>query len=237
VDEPNSLAASLRKALTRLDTAGLSASEVRNGAIRALCDMASLAVNRTDTPEQARELLASYDAPRIVHRLLETAGLCHTELLHNPKTGPTPDGGLAANGPSSVVVHLAWLIDEQAAAARMLELALDPVVVARLPKARFWQAYFQVLRDGAQASAVEVPEVKLRGLEKYWFSCMQLAAALINGGNRTPFVAAAHTEFERINRDKRITDWLGVDGDGNAPVKWNLRVTSLLRAMPVATGE
>lgn len=231
--EPHSPDSLIRNALSRLDAGGASAIDVRNVAVEALRSMASLVVNVAATPETASELLESYDARHVVRRLLETSELCHAELLRNPKTGPTPDGGIAANGPSSVVVHLAWLLEEHAAAARMVDIALDPVVVAHLPKARFWNAYFLALHGVARRRPFEPPQMKLGGLEKYWFSCIRLAAALASQTDTTTLVAAAQAEFERLNRDKRITDWLSVDGDGRAPVKWNLRVTSLLRAIPV----
>jgi hypothetical protein len=232
MSDQESREALLRGVVARLDTEGTAASDARNGAVRALREMASLAVNVADSPETACNLLASYDARRIIQRLLEASELCHAALLRDPKAGPTPDGGIAANGPSSVVVHLAWLIDEHAAAARMIEIALHPVVIARLPKARFWDAYFIALGGVARASPFELPQLKLRGLEKYWFCCMQLAGAVASQTDRTPFVAAAKAEFEKLNRDSRITDWLSVDGDGRVPVKWSIRLASLLKAIP-----
>lgn len=235
--EPHSPDSLIQNALSRLDAEGATASDVRNGAVRALSSMASLVVNVAESPDKAGALLESYDARRIVQRLLEASELCHAELLQDPKTGPTPDGGIAANGPSSVIVHLAWLLEERAAAARMIEIALDPVVVARLPKAKFWSAYFVALRGVARGSPFEPPQIKVRGLEKYWFCCMELAAALATQADAAPLVTAANAEFERLNRDQRITDWLSIDGDGRKPVKWSLRVASLLRAIPVVAAD
>jgi hypothetical protein len=230
---PESLEALIRDAVSRLDAAGATASEVRNGALRAVQSLASLAVNAADTPETARKLLESYEARRVVQRLLEASDICHGELCRNPKTGPTPDGGIAANGPSSVAVHLAWLLDERAAAARMVEIALDPAVIARLPKAKLWGAYFAVLQGVARKTPVELPRLAPKGLEKYWLACMELAAALARQTDTTALAAAAQAEFAKLNRDKRVTDWLAVDGDGHAPVRWSLRIASLLGATPV----
>jgi single-stranded DNA-binding protein len=56
---------------------------------------------------------------------------------------------------------------------------------------------------------------------------MELARSLSSGADATRFFAATNAAFEKQNRDRRITDWLSVDGDGNKPVKWNLRAASL----------
>ncbi len=222
----------LREALACLDTSAADAMSIRNKAAVLLRELASLVVNAADTPERGRDLLQQYDAPRVLQVFLETSEICHSELLRNLRTGPNPDGGAACNGPISAVVHLAWLIDHRVAAARVVDIALDPVVVTRLPKAKFWDAYFVAMRGVARRMPFEIPDLKLRGLEKYWFSCIQLAAALASGADAAPFVAAAEIAFQNQNRDKRSIDWLSVDGDGNAPVKWNIRVASLRLAIP-----
>ena len=213
--------------LARLETDTRDAANIRYRAGTLLQLLASYAVNVAPTPEAGITLLGQYDARLVLRRFMETSEECQAELLQNPKSGPAPDGGSACNGPSSVLVHVAWLLQEHGAAARMIDIALDPVVVARLPKARFWDDYFTALQSVAHRTAFELPTLKLRGPETYWYTCIELARALASGADATRFFAATNAAFEKLNRDRRITDWLSVDGDGNKPVKWNLRAESL----------
>src|SRR6186713_636607 len=129
--------AHLCERLARLETDPRDAANIRYRAGTLLRLLATYAVNVAPTPEAALELLDRYDARHVLEKFMESSETCHADLLRNPKTGPAPDGGSACNGPSSVIVHLAWLLGDRSAAARMMEIALEPVVVGRLPKARF----------------------------------------------------------------------------------------------------
>jgi hypothetical protein len=227
----------LRERLARLERDPRDAANIRYRAGTLLRDLASYTVNVTVAPEAGIELLDAYDVRHVLGTFMETSEACHAELLQNPKTGPPPDGGSACNGPSSVLVHLAWLLGERSAATRMIEIALDPVVVARLPKTRFWDAYFAALQGVARRTAFTLPQLELRGPETYWFRCMELARALARGADPAPYFAAVNAAFEKQNRDRRSTDWLSVDGDGNKPVKWNFRASSLRLAASRSPGS
>jgi hypothetical protein len=224
--------AQIRGALERLEANSSDVVGVRNRAAPLLCQLGSLAVNVGGTPEEGRGLLEKYEGSRVLQVFLASSEACHVKLLRDPRKGPTPDGGPACNGPVSVVVHLAWLLGDHAAAGRVIELALDPVVVQRLPKARFWDAYFAAMRAVAHRAAIELPALKPRGLERYWLACMELAAALASGADPTLFIERSEAAFQKQNRDQRSTDWLSIDGDGRAPVKWSLRIASLQAATP-----
>src|SRR5690349_6362553 len=112
----------LRERLARLETDPRDAADIRYRAGTLLRELSSYAVNVTATPEAGLELLDQYDTRYVLGKYMETSEVCHAELLQNPKTGPAPDGGSACNGPSSVLVHLAWLLQEHSAAARMIDI-------------------------------------------------------------------------------------------------------------------
>ena len=38
-----------------------------------------------------------------------------------------------------------------------------------------------------------------------------------------PVRATVVESFEARNRDRRFTDWIGLDGDGEQPVRWDFR--------------
>jgi hypothetical protein len=63
---------------------------------------------------------------------------------------------------------------------------------------------------------------------------LALAEALSTGAETGPAIAAVDTAFAKRQRDKRMFDPGGHDGDGQVPVLWNVRKVALLAAAALA---
>ena len=63
---------------------------------------------------------------------------------------------------------------------------------------------------------------------------LALAEALSTGAEIGPAIAAVDAAFAKRQRDKRMFDPGGHDGDGHVPVLWNVRKVALLAAAALA---
>jgi len=58
---------------------------------------------------------------------------------------------------------------------------------------------------------------------------LSLLADLSQQRDTTETLAAVQQAFIDRNRDKRLIDWRGIDGDGKRPAQWDFRREALLR--------
>ena len=57
---------------------------------------------------------------------------------------------------------------------------------------------------------------------------ISLMVAITSESDPTDAIAAIDDSFDTRNKDKRLTDWEMIDGDGNVPVRWDFRKATLL---------
>jgi hypothetical protein len=131
--------------------------------------------------------------------------------------------------------HLAWLLDQPALGDHILDVVRDPQIARHWPHTKFWAEYDRAMACLVARTPYTPQPPKLRGYEKCWAPYLDLVAALTQGQDPAPALAACAASFERRNGDKRLTDWKQHDGDGRLPVRWDFRVPSILARWQTAT--
>ena len=154
-------------------------------------------------------------------RLLE----CNLRIWDALRTNGRPAAAVSHN---ITAAHVATLVGEHDLARDLIQPALDPTVLRHFPLTPFWRGYATALNGFFTQSTFPLPDIKLKGFEKHWMPYVSLMAAIVNGVDTSDAIAAIDESFARRNRDKRLTDWEMVDGDGNAPVQWDFRKATLL---------
>jgi hypothetical protein len=128
------------------------------------------------------------------------------------------------------LVHLAWLTDNWDSADRLLVICIDRQVAKVFgPTTRFWKEYYRAIEHLAtgQPYIAEVPKVK--GYEQYGVPYLRLVEDLTHFRDPTAVREEVRASFEQRNRDKRLIDWEGMDGDGKNPVQWDFREFTILK--------
>ena len=188
------------------------------GAIESLL---TIAVMHHDDAEAGVGYLRGKHVPELLARYCAL----NTALLEAFKLGSR---GAAVDN-SEVFTHIAWLLDEHALGDAILAIVRDADIGELWPRTKFWAEYDRALSSlAARTPYVPTPPPKLKGYEKCWAPYLELVAALTDGQDPAPALAACAASFTRRNRDKRLTDWKQHDGDGRLPVRWDFRVPSLL---------
>ena len=127
---------------------------------------------------------------------------------------------------SSELVHFASILKSPATLSFLLRAAESPLAAKYFPRAGIWNGYSAALvnlhREDIRPMAVPQP----KGHEKYFVPYIELMTAADNTQLDAARLAIA-ASFEVRNRDRRFTDWLGLDGDGNRPVRWDLRLYAI----------
>jgi hypothetical protein len=126
-------------------------------------------------------------------------------------------------------VHVAWLLECWDSGQHLLAACVDEVIRRFFPLTALWAEYHRAM-DCLAANRPYYPVIpRVRGYEQYWIPYLKLVAELTN---RRP-IATARVEmaasFAKRNRDKRLTDWEMIDGDGKHPVRWDFREASILK--------
>lgn len=166
-------------------------------------------------------------AARQVAAILDRAAELNQQLQQSLQREGQPTAGAVDN--DITLVHIAWLVDRWPAANVLLDICLDPHVRKYFPHSNFWAEYIRAvgcLRDKEQYEPV-VP--KVRGYEKYWVPYLTLIADLTSSRDSSTSRREITDLFLKRNKDKRLTDWRIIDGDGKRPVQWDFRETSILR--------
>ena len=158
--------AALRERLARLETDPRDAANIRYRAGTLLRDLASFAVNVTVAPEAGLELLDTYDVRHVLRTFMETSEACHAELLGIPGRDPRQTAGALAMDRAAFSCTSPGSSGNARPQTRMIDIALDPVVIARLPKVRFWDAYFAALQGVARRTRLRAPEARARAAPK-----------------------------------------------------------------------
>jgi hypothetical protein len=125
-------------------------------------------------------------------------------------------------------VHVAWLLGRWECSRSLLAPCMDEVVRRYFPMTVFWAEYCRAM-DCLAAGTPYAPNVPtVRGYEQYWVPYLKLVADLTNGRSIVGSQDEIAKSFAKRNRDKRLTDWEMIDGDGKHPVRWDYREASIL---------
>lgn len=126
-------------------------------------------------------------------------------------------------------VHIAWLLGCWDSGQLLLIPCMDGRIRNFSPLTPFWAEYHRAVDCLATDRPYEPVIPRVRGYEQHWVPYLKLMADLTAGRP----VAAARAEitesFTKRNRDKRLTDWEMIDGDGNHPIRWDFREASILK--------
>ena len=190
---------------------------------RAATSLLGVAVTRFDEPQSGIDYLRSRDVSAIVQRIADLNNNLYQSLIQN-------DGPPAAAVDNRITpVHIAWLIHEWDVAGRILAICTDVRVEKHFPPTKFWAEYHRAIECLVSWKPYNPELPKLRGYEKHWVPYLNLIATLTLNHELTDARKEIAESFVKRNRDKRLTDWEMIDGDGKRPVQWDFRETSILK--------
>jgi len=122
-------------------------------------------------------------------------------------------------------LHFFWLLNlENSLVECYLDVLLDPTIAKHFPQTKFLKAYSEAAAV-FMGRAVHLPiKPALSGYEKFWEPYYDFMVGAITAED---LAIKARDSFERRNSQRRMIDWLNLDGDGRKPVKWDLRYESI----------
>jgi len=125
------------------------------------------------------------------------------------------------------LVHFAAVLGSSDTTLRQLLRAVEsPVAASYFPLSGIWRSYAAALVNLHRGGSTPVTIPKPKGHEKYYLPYVRYMTAAGVQEMDAARVAVAES-FEARNRDRRFTDWLGLDGDGERPVRWDFRLFAI----------
>ncbi len=179
-----------------------------------------LAVTDHATPASGIAALHDLDCHEHLERMLD----CNSRLCASLLDGGHPTGAVSHN---ITATHVALMLGVPDLARDLLQPSLDSRVLNHFPLTPFWRCYAKALSGFVTQSSFALPNINLKGYEKHWMPYVFLMAAMVNGADTSDSIAIVDESFNKRNRDKRLTDWEMIDGDGNAPVRWDFRKATI----------
>lgn len=142
--------------------------------------------------------------------------------------GNAPASAIGGNYHLLAFAHVASLLDEPTLMDSMVTLA-NKAEVAKL-STPFWNAYAQSFACLRQHTMFNIPELKLRGQERYLIRDLALMQAVATGSNTSVPLGALDKALSERNADAKIKDDnYDVEGSARHPVQWDFRRESILR--------
>jgi hypothetical protein len=188
----------------------------------ALGTLLGVAVERFSNAHDGIGFLVNHRVGEILDRVAEINQFLYQELHRATK----PVAGAVNN--HATPVHIAWLMRRWESGQALLTICLDPLVRKFFPLTPFWAEYHRGLGCLAARSPYEAEIPKTRGYEQYWVPYLRLMADLTHSRDTVVSRQEIAQNFLKRNRDKRLTDWEMIDGDGKHPVCWDFREASIL---------
>ena len=180
-----------------------------------------IAVTNHDEPTSGIAALNDLDCREHLERILE----CNSRIWDALRSNGRPSAAVSHN---ITAAHVATLVGEHDLARDLIQPALDATVINHFPLTPFWRGYATALDGFFTQSTFTFPNIKLKGYEKHWMPYISLMVAITSESDPTDAIAAIDDSFDTRNKDKRLTDWEMIDGDGNVPVRWDFRKATLL---------
>lgn len=184
--------------------------------------MLQIAVAEHDDVAAGINSLVTANAPNTLSRIADLNAEFHKSLRGDPK------GKVPAVSNDITPVHVSWLLGEFDSATRLLSICVDEDVRKRHPLTKFWREYYRAMVCLSRFAAYEPDPPKTKGYEKYWLPYLTLVSDLVHKRDMKATRERLDGLFAERNKDRRLTDWKGHDGDGNQPVCWDFRKVSIL---------
>ncbi|HEY3899492.1 MAG TPA: hypothetical protein VGM54_12800 [Chthoniobacter sp.] len=191
----------------------------------ALMGYLQIALTEHAIPASGIAWLASRGVAALLERHLDTL----QTLAADVQAGKRPGSVIAGNYPPLVFAHFAWCLDQRELGDAFVTFARNPHVNDL--NTRFWQEYARGLVAVVSGVPYHPAETGLRGEEKYWAAYLPLFEAVSNSQDPQTAVAEIERLFPIRNSDRKITDAHQIEGSAHGPVKWNFRLTGLLRRL------
>ena len=216
-----------KSALTTLQTA-LEHQHKSNDRAELSClnsaavSLLSVSVSRFDRPDIGIDYLRSLDVDAVIRRIANLNRKLYLALLNSD--GPPT----TAVDNRITPIHIGWLLHEWDASDILLRICTDDRVTRYFPLTKFWAEYHRAIHCYVSRQLYDPAFPKLRGYEKCWVPYLNLISDLTYDRVPSNSLNEIAEMFSKRNRDKRLTDWEMIDGDGNHPVQWDFREASIL---------
>ena len=125
------------------------------------------------------------------------------------------------------LVHFAAVLGStDTALTQLLRAVESPLAARHFPLSGIWRSYAAALVNLYRRVSTEEALPKAKGHEKYYLPYVRYMTAANADEEKAARVAVVES-FEARNRDRRFTDWIGLDGDGEKPVRWDFRLFAI----------
>ena len=188
----------------------------------AVTSFLSVAASQFSSADDGITYLHDQGTATVLRRAAELNNQLYQALVQG---GSTPSAAVDNN---ITPVHIAWLVQEWDVASQLLTICLDAIVAKFFPLTKFWEEYYRAIAHLASDEPYDPSLPKARGYEKCWTPYLPLIADLTHKRDTSASRAEIGRIFRDRNRDKRLTDWEMIDGDGKHPVQWDFRESSIL---------
>lgn len=188
---------------------------------RACNEYARISVDVFGNPGEGVAYLKSKNFLEILSRTIQKISQEYEQFKSSQRRQVNDDLGL---------VHYAWLMGMWQEARLMAEICADEALWNFQPGTRFWNEYRRVVVNYVEGKPYIPNYPTLKGYEKYWPPYLALMNAITERKPIDEHLKEIDKSFKKRNKDSRLTDY-GFDGDGEFPVKWDLRKASILRTM------
>jgi hypothetical protein len=170
-------------------------------------------------PRAADVALAKMQVRQVLARFSELNGHDYEEI----RRGNVVDVLMSPN-----VVHFSWFLGEDDYAKAMPQILADPAVRKLHLGTKFWRAYSDGLSALHHRKPYEIPPIKPKGVEQFWFAYLRWISDLTTGRDASVSREQIRVMFERRQRDSRWQSfWF--EGRPSYEAKWDLRVESVER--------
>lgn len=144
---------------------------------------------------------------------LETSSTVTIAVLNNPE-----------------LVHFAVVARASNTSKESLLRAIESKAVAKyFPLNGIWRHYATALAKYHRGVQCELPAMKPKGYEKFMIPYISYMSATSEEERALAKIDVAKSFSER-NADRRYVDWVGLDGDGKKPTRWDFRMFALEHA-------
>ena len=192
------------------------AHELESGLRTLFCE----SLTQCGTGGEAANRLRLQGASNILEELAaeNDAVLSELEQIGKPKAA-------VLNRPE--LVHFAVVLGSSCKVTGQLLRAVEsPLAQSFFPLSGIWRSYALALVNLHRGGNTLVTLPKPKGHDKYYLPYVRYMTVTEVQGLAAARVAIAES-FEARNRDRRFTDWIGLDGDGEKPVRWDFRMFAI----------
>ena len=125
------------------------------------------------------------------------------------------------------LIHFGAIVKlPELAMQQLVRAVASPLAKSHFPLSGIWRSYAAALVNLHRGERAQIDVPKAKGYEKYYLPYVQLMVAADEMQIGTARAAIAES-FSTRNRDRRFTDWFGLDGDGQSPVRWDFRLYAI----------